>query len=216
MKLKIDSPVIQAGIKMTNILILNFWFVIGCLPILTIGTSIIAASSVCLKMSEDREESSITKTYWKAWKENLKHGVIYTLLCTSILWVCYLNWQIFDVLPDAPLFALIASIAGLLLLVTHTLYAFALEARYENSFLATLLNSRRIFIRFFLRTLGILGVLAVQVILFGFTSPFLSYVGLFCAPAIMIYSVCKIAMPIFRKIEADSMAHDGFAIAGNH
>ena len=55
MKLRVDSPVIQAGIKLTNLLILNLYWVIGCLPVLTIGASTAAAFTVTLKMTEDRE-----------------------------------------------------------------------------------------------------------------------------------------------------------------
>ena len=51
MKFRIDSPFIQMGIKITNLLILNFFWVIGCIPIITIGTSTIAAFTVTLKMS---------------------------------------------------------------------------------------------------------------------------------------------------------------------
>ena len=55
MKLRVDSPIIQAGIKLTNLLILNLYWVIGCLPLVTIGASTTAAFSVTLKMTEDGE-----------------------------------------------------------------------------------------------------------------------------------------------------------------
>lgn len=52
MKLRIDSPIITTGIKLSNLLILNLYWVIGCLPIITIGASTIAAFTVTLKMTD--------------------------------------------------------------------------------------------------------------------------------------------------------------------
>lgn len=212
MKLNLDSPWIQAGIKLTNMLILNFWFMVGCLPLVTIGTSIIAASSVCLKMTEDREEAAITRTFWKAWKENLSTGILYTVAALVILWAIWMNWQIFDKFANAPIVCLIAALLGLVLLVAHFLYAFLLEARYANKPFAALINSRKICVRFFLRTLGLGVALVVQYMLFYQTSALLTYIGLFCAPVCMIYTICKVGMPILHKLEADSMASDGFAV----
>lgn len=212
MHLNIDSPWIQAGIRLTNLLILNFWIVIGSIPVLTIGTSLIAASSVCLKMSEEREEAEITRAFWKAWKDNLARGILYSAAAALILWAIWMNFQIFQKFESAPLPCLIAGVIGLLLFAMHFLYAFVLEARYENKPFAALLNSRKIAVRFFLRTLGLAGLLAIQYVLFFRTAPFLNYIGLFMAPAIMVYSVSKVAMPIFRILEKDEMAHDGFAI----
>ncbi len=216
MKINIESPWIQAGIKITNILILNFWFVIGCIPVLTIGTSIIAASSVCLKLVEDREESTITASFWKAWKANLGVGILYTAAGLALLWVIWMNWQIFDRFTSAPIVCLLAAILGGVLMVMHFLYAFLLEARYENKPFAAMLNSRKICVRFFVRTLGLAGALFVQYLLFYQTSALLSYIGLFCAPILMIYTICKVGMPILHQLEKDTMAHDGFAVYTNH
>ncbi len=87
--MRIDSPIISAGIKLTNLLILNLYWVIGCLPVITIGTSTIAAFSVTLKMTEDREGTSMTVQFWKAYIKNLKHGIPLSLIllagCGSIL-----------------------------------------------------------------------------------------------------------------------------------
>lgn len=215
MHLKIDSPWIQAGIKLTNLLILNFWFVIGCLPMLTIGASLTATCSVCLKMSEDSEEFSITRSFWKAWKDNLARGILYTALSAVVLYTCWLNWQIFDRFASAPVAALIACVLGLVLLMVHLIYLFPLEARYENLPMAAMANSRKMVIRFFVRTLALAVALGAQYMIFYRTAPILSYIGLFIGPACMIYTLCAMTMPIFRILEKDSMAYDGFAISSS-
>lgn len=41
MKYRIDSPFVTIGIKIANLLILNFYWLLGCLPLVTIGLSLI-------------------------------------------------------------------------------------------------------------------------------------------------------------------------------
>ena len=93
MKLQIDSPIITSGIKLTNLLILNFYWLLGCLPLVTIGTSTIAAFTVTLKMVEDREEPGMTVQFWSAYIHNLKHGIPLTLILAAAVYSIWLDFQ---------------------------------------------------------------------------------------------------------------------------
>ncbi|MCI1664982.1 MAG: YesL family protein [Atopobiaceae bacterium] len=215
MTLKVDSPFIQAGIKLTNLLILNLFWILGCLPIVTIGASTIAAFTVCLKISEDRESLSMTKQFWQAYVANLKHGILLTLILAAGVYAVWMNFQLFDKLSDNPVGFLILAILMVVLLVSHFLYVFALEARYENTLRQSLINARMLFVRFFPRTLGLLGILLIQYLLFFQTSSVLIYVGVFCAPILTIYTVSQVSMPIFRRLEDDSCDTDALNITGD-
>ena len=214
MKLNMDSPWITAGIKVTNLLILNLYWVIGCLPVVTAGASTIAAFEVTLKMAEDREDPGMTRAFWSAYRKNLKHGIVLTLILAAGCYSVWLDFQMFNKLQGNPVGFLILAIAVIVLLAVHFLYVFALEARYENTVLNSLSNSRRICARFFLRTLGLAGILALQYLLFTQVSLFLMYSGLFFAPILAIYTVSQISMPIFHKLENDRNANDGFTVSG--
>ncbi|MGM9538057.1 MAG: YesL family protein [Candidatus Onthomonas sp.] len=214
MKLTIDSPIIQKGIKITNLLMLNLFWIIGCIPIVTIGASTIAAFSVTLKIVEDREETGITRQFWSAYVKNLKHGIPLTLLLAAILYVCWIYWQLFCNLEDGLGF-LVMGLVLVLIAVFHGLYICPIEARYENGLLKNLNNARRILSRFFLKSLGLLCVLVVQVLLFTQVSYLLLYIGIFCLPILMIYTTSKTVMPIFRQLERDSKADDGFAVGAS-
>ena len=96
MKLRVDSPVIQAGIKVTNLLILNLYWILGCVPLVTIGTSTIAAYTVCERLAEDREGVSMTRQFWGAYKANLGHGIALTLIFAAAGYAAWMNWQLFD------------------------------------------------------------------------------------------------------------------------
>ncbi len=215
MKLRVDSPIITVGIKITNLLIINLFWWIGCLPIVTIGTSTIAAYSLTLKMAEDSEPSGITKAFWSAWIHNLKHGIPLTLIFAFACYSAWISWQIFDQVDGNPMIFLVMTLIIILLLVMHYLYVCPLEARYQNSLWNNLHNARRIFARFFLRSLGMLVMLVAQFLLFTQVTPILTYIGLFCGPVLMFYTTSQITMPIFRKLEKDGTASDGMSITGN-
>ena len=214
MKLQIDSPIITTGIKLTNLLILNFYWLLGCLPLVTIGTSTIAAFTVTLKMVEDREEPGMTVQFWSAYIHNLKHGIPLTLILAAAVYSIWLDFQMFNKLENNPMGFLILGLVVIFLLLAHYLYVFHLEARYENKLLTALSNSRKICIRFFVRTLGLVGILVIQVLLFTQVAPVITYIGIFCGPILMIYTTSQIIMPIFRKLDQDNTAHDGFHVGG--
>ncbi len=214
MKLQIDSPIITTGIKLTNLLILNFYWLLGCLPLVTIGTSTIAAFTVTLKMVEDREEPGMTVQFWSAYIHNLKHGIPLTLILAAAVYSIWLDFQMFNKLENNPMGFLILGLVVIFLLLAHYLYVFPLEARYENKLLTALSNSRKICIRFFVRTLGLVGILVIQVLLFTQVAPVITYIGIFCGPILMIYTTSQIIMPIFRKLDQDNTAHDGFHVGG--
>lgn len=214
MKFKMDSPIMEHGTRIVNLLILNIWWIIGCLPIVTVGASTIAAFTVTLKMTEGREDAGMTRQFWSAWAGNLKHGIPLTLLLYVLVYSLWLDIQLFDKLDGNPVGFLLLGIALAVLILVHFLYIFPLEARYENRLWAALTNARKIFIRFFLRSLGLIGILAVQYFLFLHVAPVLTYIGIFCGPILAIYTTSQIIMPIFRKLEQDGSAHDGFTIHG--
>lgn len=214
MNLKIDSPIVEHGTRIVNLLILNFYWIVGSLPIVTAGASTIAAFSVTLKMTEDRDGMSMTRQFWSAWAKNMKHGVPLTLILLGLCYSLWMDFQLFNKLDDNPIGFLLLAIALIVLIVLHFLYVFPLEARYENGLFAALKNSRKIFFRFFLRSLGLIGILAVQYLLFLHVAPVLTYIGIFIGPILAIYTTSQIIMPIFRRIEDDRNAHDGFSIYG--
>ena len=213
MKFRIDSPFVTVGMKIANLLILNFYWLLGCLPVITIGASTIAAFSVTLKMVEDCEGVSMTGQFWSAYFQNLKHGIPLTLIGGIVLYSVWIDWQMFEKLDGNPVGFLLLAIVAAALLLAHYLYIFPLEARYENKLSVALVNSRRICIRFFLRTLSLAGILLVQAFLFNLNAVMM-YIGVFCAPILAIYTTSQIVMPIFHKIESDSKASDGFAVTG--
>ena len=75
----INNPVMISIGKLGDIALLNFYFVICCLPIVTIGASITAMYSTTLKLVRGEEEG-ITKSFFNGFKLNFKQATFIWLV----------------------------------------------------------------------------------------------------------------------------------------
>ena len=90
---KLDSPLMNFLNKVADIMILNFFVILGCIPILTAGASLTAGYYVAFKMVKN-EESYITKGYFKAFKENFKQSTIMWLIMLVVALVLFFDYRI--------------------------------------------------------------------------------------------------------------------------
>lgn len=199
--MRLDSPVLAAGTRITNLLILNFYWLLGCLPIVTAGTSTIAAFSVTLKMTEDREGSSMTAQFWTAFVKNLKHGIPLSLILLAGLSSIWMDVKLIEEQIGDSTGLLIAGIVVLVLLLIHFLYVFALEARYKNGLLAGLSNARGIFLYDLRRSLLLTAALLAEFILITQLNTPLRLFSVLFLPVLMIYTISKTLMPVLRNLE---------------
>lgn len=75
--------------KITDLLILNVLWLVGCIPIVTIGVSTASLYHCCIKCVR-RDRSKLTKEFWRAYKLNLKSGIAGTLIFAVIVYLAVL------------------------------------------------------------------------------------------------------------------------------
>ena len=83
----IDSPVMRVLGRLGDIIILNMIFVVGCIPVITIGTSLSALYAVAMKMARG-EDPSVWKEFWKAYKRNFRPATISGWSWLSLPYCC--------------------------------------------------------------------------------------------------------------------------------
>lgn len=196
----VDSPFYRFITKFWDLVQLNFFWLLCCLPIVTIGASTVAACSVALKMAEDTE-GYIGKSFFKAFRENLKTGIPLGILALVAVYAVYLDFQFWKA-TEGLLFLVMGMIA-VFVFALGFLYAFPLMARYENTLVNTLKNSYEISSRYFLRTLFTVFIVVLEILLFIWNTT-LMLIGAFVGPAIVIYTVCAFSIRLFRLIEKES------------
>lgn len=198
----VDSPLYRFITKLWDMVQLNFLWLLCSLPIVTIGASTVAACTVTLKMAEDTE-GYIGRSFFKAFKENLKGGIPLGLLGLVAVYAVYLDFQFWNATESVGF--LIMGIVAAFVFTMGFIYAFPLMARYENTLVRTLKNSYDISTRYFLRTLFAAFIVAVEVLLFLWNTT-LMFIGVLVGPAIVMYTICAFAIRLFRLIEKESGA----------
>lgn len=197
----VDGGLYKFISRLWDMIKLNFLWLLFSLPIITIGASTVAAYSVTLKMV-DESEGYVGRQFIKAFKENWKQGIPLGLLGILALYVVYLDFELFNKLDNNPMMFLIAGIVAAFIFGMAFIYAFPLSARYENTLLETLKNSARIATRYFVRTLFLAAVLAVEVFIGLFNSTTLFF-AILIGPVCLMLTVSGFAINFFRQIERE-------------
>ena len=137
----IDSPVMRVLGRLGDIIILNMIFVVGCIPVITIGTSLSALYAVAMKMARG-EEPSVWKEFWKAYKRNFKQATICWLIMAVVAMLLFVDFRIIRVFQGSMysvMRVILAIILGVWILMFQ--YLFPYIARFENGIFATLRNA---------------------------------------------------------------------------
>jgi len=188
--------------RLWDLFLLNFLWIIGSLPIVTVGVSTIAAYSVTLKTVED-DEPRVINAFLQAYKANLRQGLALSILLLVAGGAIVLDFLLFESVEGNPIFLLIVGTCTAAALLAHFLFVFPLVARYRNTVYRHLANSREIFLRFIVRTIGCLVLVAGEIWLFLFNGPLMIYVGFFVAPILVISTISAFSMKFFRQIEKE-------------
>ena len=178
-------------------------FITTFFPVLLFfGPATVAAFCITNKMIDD-SEGYILRSFLNAYKENLKQGVPLGLITLVAGYAVFLDFQLFNAYEDNPIIFLIAGFVGCFVFTLSLIYAYALIARYDNTLFASLKNSFRISLKYFLRTLILIAVLGVEIIVFLWNNVTL-WIGVFIGPACLFLTVSGFAMYFFRNIEREN------------
>lgn len=198
----VDSPLYTFLSTLWNVVKINILWLVCSLPIITLGPATVAAFSVCLKMVDDRE-GDVGRQFIKAFKENMKQGIPLGLLFLFCSYVIYLDFEINRALEEGSWALIIFGIVACFTFGMSFIYAFPLSARYENTMVNTLKNSVRIATRYFVRTIVLVAVIAVEVFLFLWNSTTLFF-GILMGPVCIFFTISGAAMYMFRQIEKEN------------
>lgn len=138
-----DNSVIRAVGRFCDLIELNILWVLCSLPIVTIGASTSALYYVMLKFVKN-EEGYIVRSFFKAFKENLKKSTIIWFIIIILACAIGVDIRIIGMLQLGTTLKVI--LGGVIIfvgfmLVGLTLYAFPMTARYENTLKQTIKNS---------------------------------------------------------------------------
>ena len=70
----LDGSLMRALNGFADMVVMSLWWLLGCLPVVTIGASTTALYYVAMKSV--RHEGTVTGNFWKSYRENLKQAVV--------------------------------------------------------------------------------------------------------------------------------------------
>jgi len=164
-----------------ELIILNFWTILCCVPIVTIGASMAAMHDVLIRKKRN-EPYTITSSFFRAFKNNFRHAtgtwLVFVGIFLFLLWDYELLNQAGDHIPG---FVEIIVLALMFICVAAVQWSFILVARYRISISQTIGYAFTRMIAFPFRTLLMLVVTLVPPYLlveYPSTTPIMLLLGL--------------------------------------
>lgn len=196
-----DGPFYKFIQTLFDLIKLNFLWLLFSLPIVTLGGATVAAFDIAMQMAGG-EEGHIARDFVASFKRNFKSGIPYGLLLLLCSYVVWLDFSLFEQIEGNPIILLIMGMIAAFVFLLSFLFAFPLQARYENTLIKTLKNSADICTRYFVRTLSLIVVLFVEVMLIYWNETTL-IIGALIGPACIIFTISGYARYFFGLIEKE-------------
>ena len=186
--------------RIGDIVFLNLFFLLTCVPVVTAGAALISLYSVTLKMAKN-EEGYVIKSYFKAFRENLRQGMIVGILAEIVLAVLgYDAWVLLASQESYAPAGFFVTVAALIAVLSVMQYLFPLMARYDNPIRKSLCNAGLLAISKLPYTFVLLVLAAVPAVLVLIT-PYAYIYVIFAGVSLCAFLQSKLLVNIFSKIE---------------
>lgn len=197
-----ENPVIEILNLVGKLIILNFLWILCCIPVITIGAATSAMYSVMFKIV-DNADGLLFLPYFKAFKNNFiqSTAIWFIILFVGSIFGFDLFYARYEEGILGKVFIFIA-IAGLLVVLNILTLVFAIQSRYTNTVKNHIKNA---FIIAYLSPLKIILVWIVWIVPISLTIysyQFFRYFGFIwfvCGFSIVFFYSSRIILSIFRK-----------------
>ena len=162
-----DGSFITIVTKCGDMLIIGLLWILGSIPLITFGTSTAAAYYAAAKCVR-RDTGYPAREFFRAYKRNLKQGILTSLWMLIILGILGLEfyWQYLEAYTPTA-FQILGSRVVLILLLMLLCYVFPVMSRFEMKLPEVYRRAFNLSIRYWYFTLAILaagaGLLALQI-----------------------------------------------------
>lgn len=164
----LNSPLMRFLSKMADVMIVNFFTLLCCLPVFTMGAALTAAHYVCLKLVRN-EECYIVRDYFKSFKQNFRQGSILGILVmlgAAVLVADYCiisdtNMKYGDILKIG---LLITAVIYLMVVM----FVFASQAKFDNPIRFTIKNAFLMSVLQFPKTILMIAIHVVPIVIILF------------------------------------------------
>lgn len=161
----LDSPIGRAMNTVADIMILSVLWVVCSLPVFTVGAATTALYYA--SMRSVRQEGSVFKDFFQAFRDNFKKSLMFTLLLAGAVLLIAGDFRIFSKVQlagESVLRVILYAVIFLLIMIVS--YFFPLLARYDAAVKAHIKNAFLLSISSPLTTLIVAAMNAAPILLF--------------------------------------------------
>lgn len=159
-----ESIVGRVMSRVFDLLVLNVFFVITSLPVITIGASLSALGTVLMEAT-DGDDSSFYLKYFRVFKENFKYATGAWGVFLFLAFLLKNNLQLIKETHFLTQFLVPLTIFFLMMLAIYVIYFFPLLGRLKNGLVTTVKNTFFLSIGFFPYTLLMLALSCGPIVL---------------------------------------------------
>lgn len=179
---------------------------LSCIPIVTIGASISALHSVCLKIVRG-QESYMWQGFWKAFRQNFKQGTILWIISILLFIFINMDYTILNAV-DIPFFGYVKVALGAVttILFSMFIYVFPIIAHFKCTIRQAIKNA-------LFMTIGHLPFSIILVVMYSLifflatwnvkTLALVIAVATICGFSVVTLTACIIFDRIFKKYEPE-------------
>lgn len=192
-----DTKFMQLLNKAADVIIVSVLFALCCIPVVTLVPAAAALYYTAVKVIR-RDVGMLFKEFFSAFKSNLKRGIPLSLIGLAYLALVYLaTWVADGMAAQGTLIELYPAILRLFYLPVLLVlpYLAPVLSRFDYKVFPCIHVALYLSVRQFLRTLALLGVLA----LFALLVYFIPLTGLFLSGLIALYASLLLE-PVFKKM----------------
>ena len=135
-----NGKLISVMSRVGDIMLMNLLLTICCLPVFTIGAAITAVYDMSLRLIR-RDDIPMIRGFFRSFRSNFRKSTALWGICALLLMICFGDLLVRRFLPQLRTLLTAAAMVQGVLLLSVMLYAFPLQARFENTLTQTLKNA---------------------------------------------------------------------------
>lgn len=211
----LDNPVFQVLSRLADLVIVSLLCIVCCVPIVTIGPSLIALYKTVYDLTLERCSGTV-RTFFHAFKSNFKQGLAAGLAGTLALISLVCDFFLLRWYYDGSAYTILVCLLFLLAFLTLGVlsYIIPLIGRYENTLRQHFQNALILLIRYLPKTIMMVLLHLLPLFLLLFAPNVLLYTlifWIFIGFGFVAQADSYLLKPVFDKLEqpAESPSDDG-------
>ena len=160
-----NNPVMRFLSRLVDLVILNVLTIVYSLPLITAGGALTAMNYVLLHLHRG-DETYIIRMFRKSFRENFRQGIPEGLLVLAAAAITAVDMLALHGSESrtATLMMIVITVIAVMIFVT-SVYMFALQSRYENTVIQTIINAARLAVTYLPRSAGMAVIWLVWILM---------------------------------------------------